>query len=252
VRFAREGYPFIGAGLVLAALGWTGWATGFAGLFGQVLAASLTVLALFILWFFRDPERVDPVGQELVVAPGEGRVILVEEADEPTYLAGPARKISIFLSVFDVHVQRAPVAGDEPTYLAGPARKISIFLSVFDVHVQRAPVAGTVEHRVYRPGAYAVAWADKASEDNEQASLGLATPQGRVLVRQIAGLVARRIVTYPSEGQSVERGERIGLIRFGSRVDLFLPLEWEITCAVGDRAVAGRTVLAKQPIEAMS
>jgi phosphatidylserine decarboxylase len=221
VRFAREGYPFIGAGLVLAALGWTGWATGFAGLFGQVLAASLTVLALFILWFFRDPERVDPVGQGLVVAPGEGRVILVEDADEPTYLGGPARKVSIFLSVFDVHVQRAPVAG-------------------------------TVEHRVYRPGAYAVAWADKASEDNEQASLGLATPQGRVLVRQIAGLVARRIVTYPSEGQSVERGERIGLIRFGSRVDLFLPLEWEITCAVGDRAVAGRTVLAKQPIEAMS
>ena len=221
MRFAREGYPFIGAGLVLAALGWTGWATGFAGLFGQVLAASLTVLALFILWFFRDPERVDPVGQELVVAPGEGRVILVEEADEPTYLAGPARKISIFLSVFDVHVQRAPVAG-------------------------------TVEHRVYRPGAYAVAWADKASEDNEQASLGLATPHGKVLVRQIAGLVARRIVTYPSEGESVERGERIGLIRFGSRVDLFLPLEWEITCAVGDRAVAGRTVLAKQPAEAAS
>jgi phosphatidylserine decarboxylase len=221
VRFAREGYPFIGAGLVLAALGWTGWATGFAGLFGQVLAASLTVLALFILWFFRDPERVDPVGQELVVAPGEGRVILVEEADEPTYLAGPARKISIFLSVFDVHVQRAPVAG-------------------------------TVEHRVYRPGAYAVAWADKASEDNEQASLGLATPHGKVLVRQIAGLVARRIVTYPSEGESVERGERIGIIRFGSRVDLFLPLEWEITCAVGDRAVAGRTVLARQPVEAAS
>jgi phosphatidylserine decarboxylase len=221
VRFAREGYPFIGAGLVLAALGWTGWATGFAGLFGQVLAASLTVLALFILWFFRDPERVDPVGQELVVAPGEGRVILVEEADEPTYLAGPARKISIFLSVFDVHVQRAPVAG-------------------------------TVEHRVYRPGAYAVAWADKASEDNEQASLGLATPHGKVLVRQLAGLVARRIVTYPSEGESVERGERIGIIRFGSRVDLFLPLEWEITCAVGDRAVAGRTVLARQPVEAAS
>jgi phosphatidylserine decarboxylase len=221
VRFAREGYPFIGAGLVLAALGWTGWATGFGGLFGQVLAAVLTVLALFILWFFRDPERVDPVEEGLVLAPGEGRVILVGEADEPTYLRGPARKVSIFLSVFDVHVQRAPVAG-------------------------------TVEHYVYSPGAYAVAWADKASEDNEQASLGLATPHGRVLVRQIAGLVARRIVTYPSQGQSVERGERIGLIRFGSRVDLFIPLEWEITCAVGDRAVAGRTVLARQPVEVVS
>jgi len=217
MRFAREGYPFIGAGLVLAALGWTGWATGFAGLFGQVLAATLTVLALFILWFFRDPERVDPAGAGLVLAPGEGRVIVVEDAEEPTYLGGPARKVSIFLSVFDVHVQRAPVAG-------------------------------TVEHRVYRPGTYAVAWKDKASEDNEQASLGLATPHGRVLVRQIAGLVARRIVTYPSEGQSVERGERIGLIRFGSRVDLFLPLEWEVTCAVGDRARVGATPLARLPV----
>jgi len=221
MRFAREGYPFIGAGLVLAALGWTGWATGFAGLFGQVLAASLTVLALFTLWFFRDPDRIDPEGAGLVLAPGEGRVIVVEEVDEPTYIGGPARKLSIFLSVFDVHVQRAPVAG-------------------------------TVEHRAYRPGTYAVAWKDKASEDNEQASLGLATPHGRVLVRQIAGLVARRIITYPSEGQSVERGERIGLIRFGSRVDLFLPMDWEITCAVGDRAVAGRTVLARQPTEAAS
>ncbi len=221
MRFAREGYPFIAAGVVLAALGWAGWATGFAGLFGQVLAPVLTVLALFTLWFFRDPDRVDPPGAELVLAPGEGRIIVVEEADEPTYLGGPARKLSIFLSVFDVHIQRAPVAG-------------------------------TVEHYVYRPGSYAVAWKDKASEDNEQASLGLTTPHGRVLVRQVAGLVARRIVTYPSEGQSLERGERIGLIRFGSRVDLFLPLEWEITCAVGDRAVAGRTVLARQPAEATS
>jgi phosphatidylserine decarboxylase len=94
-----------------------------------------------------------------------------------------------------------------------------------------------------------VAWKDKASEDNEQASLGLETPHGRVLVRQIAGLVARRIVTYPQEGARVARGERIGLIRFGSRVDLFLPLEWDVACAVGDRAVAGRTILARVPAE---
>ncbi|NJD20155.1 MAG: phosphatidylserine decarboxylase family protein, partial [Gemmatimonadetes bacterium] len=95
-------------------------------------------------------------------------------------------------------------------------------------------------------GAFVVAWRDKASDDNEQASVGIATPQGRVLVRQLAGLVARRIVTYPVVGQEVARGERIGLIRFGSRVDLFLPLEWEITCAPGDRAVAGLTVIARQ------
>lgn len=216
MRFAREGYPFIAGGVVLAALGWVGWAIGFGGLAGQVLASVLTVLALFTLWFFRDPERRIPSEEGLVLAPGEGRVIIVEEADEPTYLQGRCRKISIFLSVFDVHVQRAPCAG-------------------------------TVEYKLYKPGTYAVAWLDKASDDNEQASLGLATPHGKVLVRQIAGLVARRIITYPSEGQTVDRGERIGLIRFGSRVDLFFPLEWDVTCSVGDRAVAGLTVLARQP-----
>ena len=214
MKFAREGYPFIAAGLVLAALGWVAWATGLGGLAGQILAPMLTVLALFTLWFFRDPERRIPEDAGLVLAPGEGKVILIDEIDEPTYMGGPCRKISIFLSVFDVHVQRAPVAG-------------------------------IVEHRVYRPGAYAVAWADKASDDNEQASLGLRTAAGKVLVRQIAGLVARRIVTYPKEGQTVERGDRIGLIRFGSRVDLFLPLDWEVTCTVGQRAVAGITILAR-------
>lgn len=215
MRFAREGYPFIAGALALAALGWVGWFIGFAGLAGQVLAPVLTVLALFVLWFFRDPARAVPTEPGLVVAPGEGRVILVEEADEPTYIGGRCRKVSIFLSVFDVHVQRAPCAG-------------------------------TVEHKVYKPGAFAVAWLDKASDDNEQASVGIATPHGKVLVRQIAGLVARRIVTYPEPGQVLERGEHIGLIRFGSRVDLFFPLAWEVTCAVGDRAVVGLTVLARQ------
>jgi phosphatidylserine decarboxylase len=216
VRFAREGYPFIFLGLVLAAFGWWGWTVELGGLVSQVVAPTLTAVALFTLWFFRDPVRLIPQDPGLVLAPGEGRVIRVEETEEPTYFQGPCRKISIFLSVFDVHVQRSPVAG-------------------------------TVEHREYRPGKYAVAWVDKASEDNEQASLGLATPAGRVLVRQIAGLVARRIVTYPREGQEVARGERIGLIRFGSRVDLFLPLEWEVACVPGDRAVCGRTVLARHP-----
>ncbi len=216
MRFASEGYPFIAVAVLLAALGWVVWGFGSAGLAGQILAPVLTVLALITLWFFRDPERHVPTEPGVVVAPGEGRVLLVEEADEPTYLGGRARKISIFLSVFDIHVQRAPVAG-------------------------------RVEHKVYKPGTFAVAWLDKASEDNEQASVGIATPHGRVLVRQIAGFIARRIVTYPVVGQDVARGERIGIIRFGSRVDLFLPLDWEITCAPGDRAVAGLTVLARQP-----
>jgi len=219
MRLAPEGLPFI-AGFLLVALGcvWAGaslpWARSF-----QVLAGGFLGLTLFSVWFFRNPEPSLPGDPALVVAPGQGRVIRVEEADEPTWLGSRARKISIFLNVFDVHVQRAPVTG-------------------------------SVGHYVYRPGAYAVAWADKASEDNEQASLGLETEAGRVLVRQIAGLVARRIVTDPREGDAVSRGERIGLIRFGSRVDLFLPLEWEVLTVVGDKVKAGSTPLARMPATA--
>jgi phosphatidylserine decarboxylase len=216
VKLAPEGIPFILAfaatgGILLWGASALPWPRAL-----QLLGGLFLGLALFSLWFFRDPEPRLPADPALVVAPGQGRVIRVEETDEPTFLGGRARKISIFLSVFDVHVQRAPVSG-------------------------------TVEHYDYRPGTYAVAWADKASEDNEQASLGIATGRGRVLVRQIAGLVARRIVTDPREGDRVERGERIGLIRFGSRVDLFLPLEWEVLTEVGDRVKAGQTPLARQP-----
>ena len=218
MRFAREGYPFVAVAGVLAAAAWAAAVPAASGFGFTVIAISLSAMTLCTLWFFRDPERVLPSEPGLVVAPGEGRVIEVCEAAEPSFL------------------------GEQ-------ARKISIFLSVFDVHVQRAPVSGTVEHRRHKSGRYAVAWLDKASEHNEQVSLGIATPHGRVLVRQIAGLVARRIVTYPSEGDRVERGARIGLIRFGSRVDLFLPLDWEVTCAVGDRARVGVTVLARHPAE---
>lgn len=216
MRLAREGYPFAGSGLLLAVAAWAAVASGLGGVLVLVLAVVLSALALFTVWFFRDPARTAPSAPDAVVAPGEGRVIDVSDVEEPTFLGGAARRISIFLSVFDVHVQRAPVSG-------------------------------TVEYRSYRPGKYAVAWLEKASEDNEQSSLGIATPAGRVLVRQIAGLVARRIITDPAEGERVERGRRIGLIRFGSRVDLFLPTSWEITCAVGDRARVGATVLARQP-----
>jgi phosphatidylserine decarboxylase len=216
VRFAPEGYPFIGAGLVLAAIAWVA-ARQMGGVWAGIGASAMTVLALFVVWFFRDPAPTQPAAAEVVVAPGQGRVIDIREVDEPTFMQGRARRITIFLSVFDVHVQRAPVSG-------------------------------VVEHRSYRPGAYAVAWAEKASEDNEQASLGITTPHGRVLVRQIAGLIARRIVTDQVEGDRVERGERIGLIRFGSRVDLFLPLEWEVTSAVGDKVRVGSTALALLPV----
>ncbi len=216
MRFAPEGYPFMLVGAAPAVAAWAGVGLGVGGEGMEVAAALLTVLAAFIAWFFRDPVRPAPSDPALVVAPGAGRVLSVSEAEEPAFLGGACRRISIFLSIFDVHVQRAPVSG-------------------------------LVAYRTYRPGAYAMAWRDKASEDNEQASLGISTPRGRVLVRQIAGLVARRIVTDPVEGDVVERGARIGLIRFGSRVELFVPLDWEVVCSTGDRTVAGLTVLARQP-----
>ncbi len=218
MRFAPEGRPFIGAALVLAAVAWAA-AVGVGGWLHAV-AGACTVLALFVAFFFRDPRREGPDDPGAVLAPADGRVVEIEEVDEPVFLRGRCRRISIFLSVFDVHVQRSPVSG-------------------------------TVEHRSYRPGGYAVAWKPKASEENEQASVGLGCQGGgRVLVRQIAGLVARRIVTDPEEGARVARGERIGIIRFGSRVDTFLPLEWPMTCRVGERARAGRSVLARRPVPA--
>ncbi len=216
MRLAREGYPFAAAGLLLAGTAWLAAMLQRGNVVLLGVAGLFTSLAIFVLWFFRDPSHPLPPGDDLVVAPGEGRVIGIEQVEEMSFVGGVAHRISIFLSVFDVHVQRAPVTG-------------------------------RVGHKVYRPGKYAVAWMDKASQDNEQASLGITTPGGRVLVRQIAGLVARRIVTDPSEGDHVERGSRIGLIRFGSRVELFLPADWEVTCKVGDRTRVGMTVLARQP-----
>lgn len=218
MRLVPEGYPFVGVTLLLAALAWLG-VMPLSGLLGYLATGVFSLLALFVLWFFRDPVRRAPAATDVVVAPGEGRVIEIRE----------------------IH---------EPSFLQATARRITIFLSVFDVHVQRAPVGGKVEHKDYKPGKFLVAWLEKASEDNEQASLGITTPNGRVLVKQIAGLVARRIVTDNSVGDTVERGQRIGIIRFGSRVDLFVPLDWELTCKVGDRARVGATPLARVPATA--
>lgn len=215
MTFAREGLPFILGATSLALLAWLAAAVW--GGTWTPLAGGVTVLALFVTYFFRDPPAILPNDPEAVLAPGQGRILDVAEVEEPAYLAGPARRITIFLSIFDVHVQRAPVGG-------------------------------TVGYREYRPGTYAIAWKDKASEDNEQASLGIETPMGRVLVRQIAGMIARRIVTDPQEGAHVERGQRIGLIRFGSRVELFLPIGWNVTVRKGDRVAAGRTVVARRPV----
>lgn len=212
---AREGLPIIVAGIVvtLAAVWWArsgGW-----GVRGVVPALS-AALGFFVVYFFRDPERRIPAGDDLVVAPADGRIVSVGQ-----------------------------VVGEE--FMAGPATRVTIFLSVFDVHVQRAPLAGRVGHYSYSEGVYLPAWREDASSRNERATLGFETTAGPVLVRQIAGLIARRISTYPREGDSVAMGDRIGLIRFGSRVDLFVPSGWDVPVQPGDIVSAGESVMARLP-----
>ena len=212
MKCAREGYPFIIICLVSALLAWL--ATFVLGLWMYIIAVLLSVLTILVAWFFRDPERDRPVDQDIVVAPADGKIIAINEIHEPSF--------------FD-----------------GPCRRITIFLSIFNVHIQRAPIEGKVIHKFYKNGEYLAAWNEKASEKNEQSTLGIATQHGSVMVRQIAGLIARRIVTYPELDAILEPGERIGLIRFGSRVDLFIPTHWKIECKVGDKSLGGVTVLAK-------
>ena len=173
-----------------------------------------TVLALtiFVLFFFRDPERVVPQGNNLVVSPADGRVVVVKD---------------IF----------------EPTYLKQDVKQISIFLSVFNVHVNRAPIGGKVDTVKYNPGKFHVASVDKASLDNEQTAMVITQGGRKVLVKQIAGLIARRIICYAKPGDSLAQGERYGLIRFGSRVDIFLPKDAEIKVKVGDRVKGARGVI---------
>jgi phosphatidylserine decarboxylase len=180
--------------------------------------AWLAVLATaYVAYFFRDPPRVTPLRDGLVVAPADGRISAIERVRPPAELG----------------------LGDEPRL------RVSIFLSVFDVHINRTPVAGRITRSVYVPGSFLNAALDKASEENERRALVIATAAGAEIgVVQIAGLIARRIVTFAKEGDSVGIGERFGLIRFGSRVDLYLPPGRGALVAVGQRTVGGETVVA--------
>ena len=177
----------------------------------------LGVLAtLWCIYFFRDPWRVSPQRDGLVLSPADGAIILVDEALPPPELGlGSA-----------------------------PMRRVAIFMSVFDVHVNRAPMAGRVVRMAYTEGKFLNASLDKASLDNERMAIRLSTPQGDIGVTQIAGLVARRIVTALREGQEIIAGQRIGLIRFGSRAEVYLPRGWAVLAIVGQRALGGETVLA--------
>lgn len=214
---AREGYTIIAVTAVLAvalvALGtwWGGW--------GRPAAAVVAVGMLgFTLYFFRDPARTPPaaaVEGDLLVAPADGRV--VEVVEEP-----------------------------EPLYLDGPAQRVSIFLSPLDVHVNRIPATGTVEYVRYRPGDYLVAWHPKASEKNERSEIGLRHANGtRVLFKQIAGAVARRIVYHVQQGDAVTAGDRFGIVKFGSRMDVLVPLHVALQVEEGETVRAGETVLGR-------
>ncbi|MDA3901821.1 MAG: phosphatidylserine decarboxylase family protein [Desulfuromusa sp.] len=202
---ASEGYPFIGlfgfVTLVFALLGWA------------IMTLLLLFLTLFSVYFFRNPERVVPDGDNLVIAPADGKVVFVGEVQEDRYFK--ERVI-----------------------------KVSIFMSVFNVHVNRAPCAGKVVEMYYNKGQFLNASYDKASESNEQSGILLETTSGsRILFVQIAGLIARRIVTYPIIGDVLQQGTRYGLIRFGSRVDIFFPKNADVTVTLGEHTMAGETVL---------
>jgi phosphatidylserine decarboxylase len=207
VPITPEGYPFIGAFAVAALLLFWLW---------YPLGWIATALTVWCIAFFRDPPRVTPIREGLVTAPADGIVSQITTVAPPYEL------------------------GLGPT----PLPRISIFMSVFNCHVNRSPVAGRIEKIVYQPGKFLNADLDKASVDNERNSLLIATANARVAVVQIAGLVARRIVCYVREQQPPGAGERFGMIRFGSRLDVYLPPGTAPMVAVGQTATAGETVLA--------
>ena len=204
-----DGYKFIAiAGAIAAGMFLIDW---------PVLGFLMSLVTAWVVYFFRDPDRVVPLRDGLVVSAADGVISSIEKVRPPAELGlGDTERV-----------------------------RISTFLSVFDLHVNRAPIAGRIKRSVYVPGAFLNAALDKASEDNERRALVLETPQGvEVGVVQIAGLIARRIVTFSGEGETLGVGQRFGLIRFGSRVDVYLPAGRNALVAVGQRAVGGETVFA--------
>jgi phosphatidylserine decarboxylase len=183
-----------------------------------VAAVILAFFAAFVFYFFRDPERAIPQDPGAVVSPADGRVVVVTE---------------------------------EPND-GRPGTRLSIFLAIWNVHVNRSPEAGTITKLDYRPGKFLAAMRERASLENEQNVISLSTATGEILFKQIAGLIARRVVCWKKPGDVVQRGERIGLVRFGSRVDLWVPRGVEILVSVGDNVKGGSSVLARWPIAAIS
>ena len=203
---AREGWPFITIALVLA--------IGATWLWGVVAASLLWVIVVFVVQFFRDPGRLIVGDAKSVVAPADGRIVAIQEVED--------------------------------TYAKRRALKVSVFMNVFNVHSNRAPVDGEVQDVWYSPGAFVNADLDKASVENERNAVLLKTPDGQLVTSvQVAGLIARRILCYVNKGAKLSRGDRYGFIRFGSRVDVYLPLDARVCVAIGDKVSASSTLLAE-------
>ena len=201
---AREGWFYLGLSILATILAYI--------FLGGVIAFLCTIIAVFVLQFFRDPHRAIPDGENLLVSPADGKVIFAGQVEDP--------------------------------YLQRQAFKVSVFMNVFSVHSNRAPVAGTVKNVDYHAGSFVNAALDKASEDNERNAIVLEDEKGRQIVSvQVAGLVARRILCYVKSGDKLDRGQRYGFIRFGSRVDLYLPLDFSLNVALGDNVSSGSTIL---------
>jgi phosphatidylserine decarboxylase len=212
--FAREGYTTIFVTLIFALIvsgiaryiepHWTAY----------LLYTAMALLVAFILYFFRDPDRQITADDNVVLSPADGKVVQIKEVDEDRYIEGPATQISIFLSPLDVHVNRIPVTG-------------------------------TLEYLEYEPGIFLAAYDHRASELNERADFGVKHPSGaKIFFRQITGLLARRIVYHIEKGDKLEVGKKFGMMKFGSRMDILVPPEVEVNVSEGEKAVAGKTILA--------
>ncbi len=213
--FAKEGYGLIIASFgMFVVLGFLGWMTG--GIPGYLIEGVGVFFLLFTLYFFRDPAReITKVDEWTMLSPADGKVVLIQEVDEPLYLDGRARQISVFLSPLNVHVNRAPIGG-------------------------------VVEFDEYVSGDYLVAWHEKASELNERSQIGVKHESGqKVLFKQIAGAVARRVVYHISVGDTVSTGDRFGIVKFGSRMDILFPVDADVSVEVGDKVRGGLTILGR-------
>ncbi len=210
---AREGWPVIIVTALLAIALFVIYTFTDSAVF-YALFWVMTALVTFHFFFFRDPDRATPQGDNLIVAPADGTIVKIEEVEEPDYFQGKVQKVSIFLSVFNVHVNRFPVSGK-------------------------------VDLVDYKKGRFVAAFADDASHANEQSIIGINSPKGKVLFKQIAGLIARRIIYHVQKGDDVKGGARFGLIRYGSRVDMFFPLDVKLHVRLKDKVRCGSTVIGE-------